>query len=77
MKKIISIKRQNSLHTYINCKSILEFKMFPNINNYPINQKKSLDLTFNTKQIQENFEKKRKDNYQSNKIILKPIIKVK
>ena len=76
IKKMLPIKRQNSLHTFIDCKSILELKMCPNINKNPIAHKKSMDLPYHTNQYFENKEKSRKASCHS-KIILKPIIKEK
>ena len=76
IKKILPIKRQNSLHTFIDCKSILQLKMCPNINKCPITHKKSMDLPNYTNQFFEKKEKSRKASYHS-KIILKPIIKDK
>ena len=76
IKKMLPIKRQNSLHTFIDCKSILELKMCPNINKNPIAHKKSMDLPYHTNQYFENKEKSRKPSCHS-KIILKPIIKEK
>ena len=73
---MLPIKRQNSLHTFIDCKSILELKMCPNINKNPIAHKKSMDLPYHTNQYFENKEKSRKASCHS-KIILKPIIKEK
>ena len=76
IKKMLPIKRQNSLHTFIDCKSILELKMCQNINKNPIAHKKSMDLPYHTNQYFENKEKSRKASCHS-KIILKPIIKEK
>jgi serine/threonine protein phosphatase PrpC len=76
IKKMLPIKRQNSLHTFIDCKSILELKMCPNINKNPFAHKKSMDLPYHTNQYFENKEKSRKASCHS-KIILKPIIKEK
>ena len=75
LKKLLPIKRQNSLHSFINCKSILDHKMSIDINKTPILTKRNLNIPFNLKQTIENNETNRKSNY--SKIILKPIIKDK
>ena len=69
IKKMLPIKRQNSLHTFIDCKSILELKMCPNINKNPIAHKKSMDLPYHTNQYFENKEKNGK-GYLITKLIL-------
>ena len=75
LQKLLPIKRQNSLHSFINCKSILDHKMSIDINKTPILTKRNLNIPFNLKQTIENNEANRKSNY--SKIILKPIIKDK
>ena len=72
--KMKTIKRQNSSHCFIDCKSLLELKMNTIINKCPINHKNSMDLPFNTTQMKE--YKNKKKSFKS-KIILKPIIKDK
>ena len=77
-KKII-IKRQNSLHLFINCKSNIEKQICSNMNIVTKSHKTSLNLPYAGIQFNENKEtniKKRKASYQS-KIILKPIVKDK
>ena len=75
IKNILPIKRQNSQHTFIDCKTILELKTGQNVNKCPITQKKSMDLPNYTNQFFEKNEKSRKTSH--SKIILKPIIKDK
>ena len=75
LKKILPIKRQNSLHSFINCKSILEQKMLPEVYKTPILTKRNLNLPFNFKLNKERKEESRKSS--NPKIILKPIIKNK
>ena len=75
LQKLLPIKRQNSLHSFINCKSILDHKMPIDINKTPILTKRNLNIPFNLKQTIENKESNRKSSY--SKIILKPIIKDK
>ena len=61
-KKNEPVKRQNSLHTHINCKSKME-----------LNKKKSFDLDQKPKN---GFIFQKRNSFQSNpKIVLKPIIK--
>ena len=74
IKKVIPIKRQNSSHCFIDCKSLSELKMNTIINKCQISHKNSMDLPFNTTQIKE--YKNKKISFKS-KIILKPIIKDK
>jgi len=75
IKKILPIKRQNSQHTFIDCKTILELKTGQNVNKCPVTQKKSMDLPNCTNLFFEKNEKSRKASH--SKIILKPIIKDK
>jgi len=75
IKNILPIKRQNSQHTFIDCKTILELKTGQNVNKCPITQKKSMDLPNYTNQFFEKNEKSIKTSH--SKIILKPIIKDK
>ena len=75
IKNILPIKRQNSQHTFIDCKTILELKTGQNVNKCPVTQKKSMDLPNYTNQFFEKNEKNRKASH--SKIILKPIIKDK
>ena len=75
-KKILPIKKQNSLHSFIHCKNIIDLKMLPETNEYPKSHKNSLDLPFHLTQVPEKIEKTRKKSHQP-KIILKPIIKDK
>ena len=78
-KKNIIIKRQNSLHLFINCKSSIEKQMCPNLNVLTKSHKTSINLPNVNIKLNDNKEiniKKRKGSYQS-KIILKPIMKDK
>ena len=75
IKNILPIKRQNSQHTFIDCKTILELKTGQNVNKCPVTHKKSMDLPNYTNQFFEKNEKNRKASH--SKIILKPIIKDK
>ena len=74
--KKMPVKRQKSLHLYINCKSILEQKKDNNINICSNNNNNSIDIPLLNSKFDINNIVPRKQSYQS-KPKLKPIIKDK
>ena len=74
-KKNILVKRQNSMHTKINCKSKLEMKN-NNDNNFINNDKKNIDLENNCLRKDTNVTHHKRSSFQFNqKIFLKTINK--
>lgn len=74
--KKMPVKRQKSLHLYINCKSILEQKKDNNINICSNNNNNSIDIPLLNSKFDINNIVPRKQSYQT-KPKLKPIIKDK